>query len=476
MARTNMPIVDAEPRPHIIDGLQNLISGMGGAQDKRSFNMYGQGRVLMRFELDAMYRDSWLAGRVVDSVADDMTREWVTVTFDDNTPESRSAIENAEKRFDIQNKFNEGIKWARLYGGSIGVIGIGSEDLSKPLDITTVKKGSLRYFHILDRWRVSGSPTLCTDLNSANFGLPDSYLIAESGISIHHTRVIRFNGRKLPYFLWQQNARWDDSELQHVFTAISDNDANTSSVGTMMFEANIDVITNKSLADALSSDQGTAQVAKRYSQANLMKSLNRMLLLDGEETHTKVANSFANLDKIMDKGMLNVCGAADIPATRLFGMSPAGMSATGESDSRNYDTRISCAQETQLRHPVEYFYEIMARSELGYLPDNFEVSFNALRQTSPTEQATIDYQRAQTDQIYLNASVVTEGVVARELKERGVYPNMTDDEIEMVEELALAPPAIPGPPIPPNPNQAVKKGVDPAKQPATMQLPADGGE
>lgn len=460
MARTNKPLA--------FDGLQNLVAGLGTSQDKRTFNAYGFARILQRAELENMYRDSWLAKRIVNSVADDMTREWVTVTFDDNTPESRSALENAEKRFDIPGKFNEGLKWARLYGGAIGIIGIGKDDLSKPLDITTIKKGSLRYLHILDRWRVSAGATLCMDLDSPNFGKPDFYMVAESSLMVHHTRVLRFNGEKLPYFLWQQNARWDDSVLQHVFQAVSDNDQATAAIGTMMFEANVDVVVSDDLAATLSTDQGTEQVRKRYAQAAQMKSFTRMLLLDGTEKHTKVSNSFANLDKIVDKFMLCVCGAADTPATRLFGMSPAGMSATGESDTRNYYDRVSCAQESDLRHNIDYFYEIVARSELGYMPENMSIEFNPLWQISATEQATIDKTRADTDNIYLTQGVVTEGIVARELKERGVYPNMTDDEIEMVEELSLAaPPA-------PNPDQTVKKPVDPAADPATMQIPATG--
>lgn len=461
-----------------IDGLTNLVAGMGTMQDKRTGNGYLPSMTLTRFTLESMYRDSWLAKRIVNSVADDMTREWFDVNFDGNTPEDRQALAGIEKRFNVKGKTNEALRWARLYGGAVIIIGIGNDDLSTPLDITKIKKDSLKFLHVLDRWRVSASSELNLDLTSPHFGMPNSYIVAESAVQVHHTRVLRFDGDKLPYFLWQQNARWDDSVLQVVYNAVSDNDQIQSGIATMLFEANIDVITSENLADELADDAGTARVAARYANSQMMKSYIRTLLLDATEKYEKKGNNFANLDKIWDKFMLCVCGASEIPATRLFGMSPAGLSATGENDTRNYYDKCSSGQDTSLRRPMEYLYEIMIRSALGRLPDNFDLDFNALWQVSSVEQSTIDKNRSDTDVAYINAGVVTEGIVARELKERGVYPNMTDDELEMIEELAAEkaenPPQLPFPqPGQPVPKVGNKTPVDDPNQAGTIQTPAD---
>lgn len=451
------------------DGLTNLVSGLGTAQDKRSHNFYGGSRVLTRYELESMYRDSWIAQRIIDSVADDMTREWFSMSFDDNSADSRNALERVEKKFSIQAKVNEAIRWGRLYGGAVIIIGIGNDNLSLPLDISKIKPKSLKYLHVMDRWRCSAGPTLTMDLGSPNFGKPDFYMVSESAVTVHWTRVLRFNGKKLPYFLWQQNARWDDSVLQHCFNSISDNDQTTAAIATMVNEANVDVITSDELASNLSTDEGTAQVTDRYSKAAQMKSYVRMLLLDGTEKYEKKSNQFANLDKILEKFMLQVCGAAEIPMTRMYGQSATGMNATGDGDMRNYYDMIKNKQESEERPPMEYLYEIIARSELGGMPDDLDLKFNSLWQTSDKDQATVDYQRAQTDQIYINTGVVTEGAVARELKERGVYPNMTDEEIEMVEALASAPP-----PVPPTiqaPAAPAAKNVESPAIPATIPVP-----
>ena len=122
--------------------------------------------------------------------------------------------------------------------------------------------------------------------------------------------------------------------------------------------------------------------------------------------------------------------------TRLFGTSATGMNATGDNDVRNYYDMVSAKQEAELRPQLEYLYEVLVRSELGYMPEDFRFDFNPLWQLSETKQATVEKTRAERDQVYLNAGVVTEGLVARELKERGTYRNMTDDDIELAEELS----------------------------------------
>lgn len=437
MTRRNVKSVDAAlamTRQPVGDGLENVVAGLGTDRDKRSYSVWADPRILTRQELENMYRGSWLAKKIVNAVADDMTREWLHVTFDGE--ELGTTIEQAEKRFALKRKTNEALKWSRLYGGAVIIIGTRDRNLAKPLDVKNVRKGDLRYLHVVDRWRLSPAGSLNRDLESPNFGMPDSYVLAESTVQVHHTRVLRFNGEKLPYFAWLRNAMWDDSVLQHVMDSLMNCDTTTQAIATMMFESNVDVVKSEGLADVLAQKDGEAKLTKRFQVAALLKSFNRMLLLDGTESYEKKQNSFANLDKVIQQFMIDVSGAADIPMTRLFGTSATGMNATGDNDVRNYYDMVSAKQEAELRPQLECLYEVLVRSELGHMPEDFRFDFNPLWQLSETEQATVEKTRAERDQVYLNAGVVTEALVARELKERGTYRNMTDDDIELAEELS----------------------------------------
>lgn len=446
----------AMTRSPVGDGLENIVAGLGTDRDKRSYAVWADPRILTRQELENMYRGSWLAKKIVNVIADDMTREWLHTLFDDE--ELGTTIEQAEKRFAVKRKINEALKWSRLYGGAVTIIGTRDKDLSKPLDVEKVKKGDLRYLQVVDRWRLSSAGSLNRDLESPNFGMPDSYVLAESTVRVHHTRVLRFNGEKLPYFAWLRNAMWDDSVLQHVMDSLMNRDTVTQGIATMLYEANVDVIKSEGLADVLARKDGEAVLTKRFQVAALLKSFNRMLLLDGSEDYEKKQNNFANLPQVMQEFAVDVSGAADIPMTRLFGTSATGMNATGDNDVRNYYDMVSAKQEAELRPQLEYLYEILVRSELGHMPDDFRFDFNPLWQLSEKEQAEVENTRATRDKTYIELGVVTEPLVAKELKERGTYRNMTDEDIQLVEELSK-----------PIDEEGIAGGQQSRKQPAGME-------
>lgn len=438
LARTEKPV-----RGYVADGLENFVAGLGTSQDKRSFTGYGIVIPKNRVELEAMYRSSWASKRLVNMIADDMIGPWRDIQFGDQDDNPQlEALQQAEKEFCIQAKFNSGTRWGFLYGGALGIIGTRDaetpEDMATPLDVESVKKGDFKYLHILDRWRCAPTGSIVTDMDSPAFGMPEAYLIAESSVEIHHSRVIRFGGEELPYFEWLRNARWDDSILQHTSDAIKDYETISAAIGTMIFEANVDVIKSPTLTATLSEKDGENKLRRRFAAAAVMKSYNRTLLLDGEEEYEKKSNNFSNLQDIWEQSAVNLCASADVPMTRFFGQSPGGLDATGDGDLQNYYKRISSDREKKLRPQLEYFDEIFVRSVLGSIPKDYSFKFGSLWETSEKDQSVIEFNNAQRDQIYINTGVATEGLIASELKYRGVYSSMSSEDVEMAEELSKA--------------------------------------
>ena len=77
-----------------------------------------------------------------------------------------------------------------------------------------------------------------------------------------------------------------------------------------------------------------------------MKSLFGMTLFEGNgvspegETYQQKQISFASLPDVARLFLQIASGAADIPVTRMLGQAPAGLNATGDSDTRNYYDRV----------------------------------------------------------------------------------------------------------------------------------------
>lgn len=417
------------------DGLENVIAGVGTNKDKKSHASY-QAVIKDRTLLENAYRTSWISNRIVSAVADDMTRKWRDFSIDDDDGTAIKAIEREERRLNVRGKLNEGLRWGRLYGGSL--ILIGTEDakadpkvLATKLDVESLGLGGLSYLQVVDRWRLSPSAELVTDLDSPEFGLPLSYQVAESGIVYHHSRVLRFDGQKLPYMPWVSNARWSDSVLMNVWDAVLNKDTSSSVAGSLIYESKVDVIKIPNLGDLVSTRDGEANLIKRLNLASMMKSVNNALIIGGEEDYEQKSYTFSGLDTLLDKFSDDVCGASEIPRTRLFGQSPGGLNATGDGDLANYYDSIHSKQESDLRPQLEKLDQILIRSALGEMPEEYEFDFNSLWQMSDMDKAKIEVSNAQRDQIYLSLGVLTEAVVAKTLQTSGTYSGMTDEDVEL---------------------------------------------
>ena len=86
-----------------------------------------------------MYESNWLARRLVEMQAEDMTREGIEIKGEIE-PSKIQDIMTAWSDLGLQKKLFETISMARLYGGAIAVIDIKGQLLSTPLDLTTIRK------------------------------------------------------------------------------------------------------------------------------------------------------------------------------------------------------------------------------------------------------------------------------------------------------------------------------------------------
>ena len=117
--------------------------------------------------------------------------------------------------------------------------------------------------------------------------------------------------------------------------------------------------------------------------------------------------------------MMDMAGAAEIPATKLFGRSPQGLNATGEADLRNYYDMIAQMQERILRPALEKLLPVMAISCWGYVPDDFEIVFEPVMTSSPAERAELVQKMAGDVIEGYKCGLFTREQAIAELKSRG---------------------------------------------------------
>lgn len=397
-----------------IDGLANVVSGLGTSKGKRAHNQFAYDLLNSFAELDAAYQTNWIARQIVDVPASDMTREWRTIKSD-----SSEAIQQEEQRIGLQLACGEALSWARLFGGA-GILMLTNQDLGQPLEISKIKKGDLERLLVLDRWEMAPQTMNTWNVLAANYLMPEFYTIQGGSQSIHWSHFARFHGAKLPRRQMAQTQGWGDSELRKCMEDLRDTVSAKGGIAELMQEASVDVITRQGLSEELASDQDE-EIQQRYTLFSQMKSIVNLALLDGDETFDRKTLNLSGVAPTLEVLMVWLSGCAKMPATKLFGTSAKGLNATGEGDLKNYYDTIRGDQTTQLAPPVDYLDQVMVRSAIGNMPDGYDYIWNPLEQPNQVETAQAQLLRAQKDRIYVEDSIVLVSQIQKNLQANEEY-------------------------------------------------------
>ena len=433
------------------DSFQNFAARLGlGAGSQNDQSTYGFDFLSRnRLKLEAMYRSSWLVGQVVDVVAEDMTREGINLRGLDN-PKDAEAIQQEMDRLEVWNELANVIKWGRLYGGAIAVILIDGQDVSTPLDVNTVGKDQFKGLMVLDRWLVL--PTL-QDLVTEygpDFGKPKYYdVIADSlGLSnqkIHYSRIIRFDGVDLPY--WQRITEnlWGQSVVERLLDRLVAFDSTTTGVAQLVYKAHLRTYKVKGLRAIIAAGGKAFEgLIKQIEQVRLWQSNEGLTLMDADDEFQTHSYTFAGLDSVLLQFGQQLSGASQIPLVRLFGQSPSGMNATGESDLSNYYDNINQQQERRMRTALGTLLQVVSLSTLGKpLPDSFSFDFASLWQIDDAQKADIAAKVTESICRAEEQGLITTQAAMKELRQSseitGIYSSITDEDIESANDSVPTP-------------------------------------
>lgn len=397
-------------------------------------------------ELEDMYRTSWVVGRMVEVVAEDMVRAGLSISSQMD-PGDTDALMRDFTDTGVPGRLSDAIKWGRLYGGSLAVLLIDGHDLSTPLDLDMVERHSFRGLYVLDRHHVTPTEEKITELGPM-LGYPAGYRVnddALSGITIHHSRVLRFVGVELPLRERIREQYWGGSVVERAFDRILALDSSTYGVANLMLKAYLRVVNIKGLRKILA-EGGVAEtgLVKQMKFIREMQSNEGLTVLDGEDQFSALSWSFGGVYDALQAFAEQISGATGIPLVRLLGQSPKGFS-TGDSDLKMYYETIRTSQEDDLRGPVSLILGVLSRSHLGKpLPEGFNFAFNPLAAPSDLEKAQIATSDAQSAAALSQGGIIDQAQALSLLRESsritGRFGSITDADIEAARSASAAPP------------------------------------
>lgn len=432
------------PEKFITDSFSNALAriglGVGGFLDGTQYK--NDHKLTSNFtELNALYRGNWIVQNIINTIPQDIIKRWYKVVCEVSQAE-KDAYAEYERAINLRESVLKGMKWGRLYGGAAGIILIeGDEDMSLPLYPENVTLGGFKGLYIVDRWN-GISPTGNIDVHpgTPSYGLPEFYdVVNASGQTIrrvHHTRVIRFIGRDLPYTEKIAECYWGQSELEAIYEEVIKRDNVSHNIASLTFKANLSVREMDNLDQLFA--VGGAQAQKRFwsvlqAQSMLETNLGVKAINKGDKV-SQLSYTFSGLPDVYEMCMMDVAGASNIPVTKLFGRSPAGMNATGESDAQNYNDYLDSVRESQLRPALETLVPLVCKSVWGYIPSGITISFDSFKTPTDLERADVIAKKVEILTKIYTVGGMDKKTYLQEIKDlmaySGMFTHLSDELIE----------------------------------------------
>lgn len=427
-----------------LDSFVNFAHNLGiGTDNPMTSSSYGFNPVTRnRTLLEWVHRGSWIGGVAVDVVADDMTRAGVELKGKLD-PDHIAHIEEVTTSLNIWGCLNDTIKWSRLYGGALAVILIDGQDPETPLRLNTIRKGQFRGLLSLDRWMVEPSlEDLITDYGP-DMGLPKFYRVTAqapglSRMKVHHSRCIRLEGIRLPYWQRLMENLWGLSVLERLYDRMIAFDSATTGAAQLVYKSYLRTYKIKDLREVIAAGGDALVGLTQYvDMMRRFQGIEGITLLDAEDdTSADTHSAFGGLSDALVQFSQQLSGALQIPLVRLFGQSPSGFS-TGDTDLRNYYDLIKAQQVKELKVPLTKVYRAIAASEGIVLEEGFGIEFRNLWQLNDTEKSTIASTVGDTISKLEESGLIDRPTALKELRQSsqvtGIFTNISDEMIEEAE-------------------------------------------
>jgi hypothetical protein len=269
------------------------------------------------------------------------------------------------------------------------------------------------------------------------FGTPQWYSvypIQGPSFRVHETRTVRLDGEDLDDQSRVENNGWGDSYLQKCFEQLRQVAGAFNGAEIIVEDFIQAVLSIKNLQEMLATPEGADLVRKRLDLMDLSRHVLHMKLLDANgEEYEKHASSVAGLPDLLDRFALHLSSATGIPVTKLFGRSPSGLNATGESDLRNWYDDLHADQEAFLSPIYERLCYLVFVSKQGGFggkePEDWKIEWNPLYQLTEKEEAEVYKTTADGDNVYLQNGTLNEEEVRQRFVGRG-FGGLTVESVE----------------------------------------------
>ncbi len=328
----------------------------------------------------------------VDLRADEMTRRWIEFQYQgEGGDDLIEGITAAMDRLHVQKVFRDAAQMCGFYGGCLVYIDTGdimAEDMRLPLgtDQDTFKIDSIRDLKIIEPFYIAPGRYSCYSPIDKDYFVPQSWLI--NGREVHASRFLYFAEDRPPTLLLPSYNFFGVPLAQTVIDSVIGFEESSKSAARMLSKYACTVF-KTDMNEVLSGGTGS-EIQKRIAYFAQYRDNDGVMTVDKESEDIVLAqHALSGVTDIVRQQMEITAAMFGEPAVKLWGISPNGFNATGESDMRSHYDHINAVQERILRDPLEYLVKLLQLNTYGQIDPALTFEFVPLSDEDEKLQAEV---------------------------------------------------------------------------------------
>lgn len=404
-------------------------------------SIYDSGMLIPDYDLAEKYQYNGLFSKIIDRPAEEALKHGIEYNISDQT--LADFLDDALDRLDWEEKATTAIRWARLFGGAVIVMllddGRGLEEPVNWQDIRSVEE-----LRVYERAIVQPDPNCYLTGKAEYFDISSTY---GGFFRVHRSRCLVFKNGSLPeYAAPQQYFYWGLPEYVRIRRDLSIALHTHQSAANMIDKSVQPVYKQRGLQSTLAGPDGDDKTLKRLLVLDASRGMMNSVAIDMDgEDYSFQTFQLSGASEILESTYSLLSAVTCIPQTILFGRSPSGENATGESDLENYYNFVEGIQKRMLKKNIRTLLKAVVQAGVydGSIaePQTIKPTFKPLWSLSEAEQATVELSKAQraqataqTAQLYIDMQVLQPDEVRQALARDGtlniedILDNQPEDE------------------------------------------------